>query len=129
MWILNNDTKKWTPNVDTLEVSDYQSLKQDLKFLRFYQRVLSASTFVRMDDLGNIYEVLTNYKARNYNYSPALSPYVSPYINPIKNSSSITSTASLYDFKEKSLPEYGLTLKNLFTPKRLIDDQIKNLLL
>ena len=128
MWILNNDTKKWTPNVDTLEVSDYQSLKQDLKFLRFYQRVLSASTFVRMDDLGNIYEVLTNYKARNYNYSPALSPYVSPYINPIKNSSSITSTASLYDFKEKSLPEYGLTLKNLFTPKRLIDDQIKNLL-
>ena len=124
MWILNNDTKKWTPNVDTLEVSDYQSLKQDLKFLRFYQRVLSASTFVRMDDLGNIYDVLTNYKAKNYNYSPALSPYVSPYINPIKNSSSITSTASLYDFKEKSLPEYGLTLKNL-----LLDDDLTSIII
>ena len=127
MWIINKDTEKWTSNIDKLEVTDYQSFKRDLKFLRFYQRVLSASTFVRMDDFNNIYDVLSHYKSKTYNYSTSLSQYVSPYMGSIKNSYPITSSASLHEFKNKFLPEYGLTLKNLFTPKRLIDDQIKNL--
>jgi len=55
MWIINNDTKKWTSNTDKLPVSDFQALKQDLKSLRFYQRVLSGATFVRIDDTSDIY--------------------------------------------------------------------------
>ena len=30
------------------------------------------------------------------------------------------------DFYDKYLPEYGLTLKNLFTPTRLIKDSLNN---
>jgi hypothetical protein len=128
MWVINNDSKKWTPNVDSIEMSDFQSLKQDLKFLRFYQRVLSASTFVRMDNTDDIYDILTKHTPKTYNYNSIFSPYVTPYLYPIQNEVPITSTSSQYEFIEKFLPEYGLTLKSLFTPKRLIDDQIKNLL-
>jgi len=128
MWIINNDTKQWTSNTDTLAVSDFQALKQDLKSLRFYQRVLSGSTFVRADDVENIYGILNYQKNSTYNYNGFFSPYVSPYILPVKDEKVISSTTSYYDYKEKYLPEYGLTLKNLFTPKRLIDDQAKNII-
>jgi hypothetical protein len=64
MWIINNDTKKWTSNTDKLPISDFQALKQDLKSLRFYQRVLSGATFVRIDDTNDIYNIL-NYQNKS----------------------------------------------------------------
>ena len=127
MWI-NNDTNKWTPNTEKLTVSDYESLKQELKNLRFYQRVLSAATFVRIDDINNIYDVISNRTPKTFNYISGHSPYITPYFNAVENEYLISSSQSLYEFKEKILPEYGLTLKNLFTPKRLIDDQAENIL-
>ena len=127
MWILNNDTNKWTAKVDTLDRSDFDSLKQDLKSLRFYQKVLSGSTFVTMNNLDDIYEMLSNKILRNYNYTTFLSPYLNPYGGAVDNEVPIISTASQYDLLEKFLPEYGLTLKNLFTPTRLIESQYKNL--
>ena len=128
MWIINNDTNKWTPNTEKLTVSDYESLKQELKNLRFYQRVLSAATFVRIDDINNIYDVISNRTPKTFNYISGHSPYITPYFNAVENEYLISSSQSLYEFKEKILPEYGLTLKNLFTPKRLIDDQAENIL-
>lgn len=128
MWIINNDTKKWTSNTDKLPVSDFQALKQDLKSLRFYQRVLSGATFVRIDDIGDIYNILNYQNKSTYNYNSFFSPYVYPYLSSVKSEKTISSTSSLYDFQNKYLPEYGLTLKNLFTPKRLIDDQAKNMI-
>jgi hypothetical protein len=128
MWIINKDSLKWTQNTDTLPTSDFDALKQDLKSLRFYQKVLSGSTFVNTNDLDDIYDVIGNYEQRTYNYNYSFSPYVSPYFNSIEDEITISSTQSQYEFQNKFLQEYGLTLKNLFTPKRLIDEQYTNLL-
>ena len=35
MWIKNQDTNQWTTNSDSLRTTDFESLKQDLKSLRF----------------------------------------------------------------------------------------------
>lgn len=127
MWELNSDTNKWTERIDTLKVSDFNSYKQDIKSLRFYQKYLSGSTYVGISDITNIYDILGNREQLTYNYNSLFSPFVSNYSNLIVNESPITSTASQDKFINKYLPEYGFTLKNLFTPTRLIDDQIKNL--
>ena len=128
MWILNNDNNKWTSNGESLKTSDFNLLKQDLKSLRFYQRVLSGATFIRMDDVNNIYDVITRKSPKTYNYTQGLSQYVTPYFIPQENQEDIISTFSQYEYENKYLPEYGLTLKNLFTPKRLINEQTKNIL-
>lgn len=128
MWELNKDTNKWTERKDNLETSDFKSYKQDIKSLRFYQKYLSGSTYIGMSDIDNIYDILGNRKQLSYNYNSFFSPYVSNYSNLVVNESAISSTASQNEFINKYLPEYGYTLKNLFTPTRLIDDQIKNLL-
>ena len=59
MWIRNQDTSLWTPRVDTLSTSSFDLLKQDLKSLRFYQKVLSGALFSQVTDVNNIYDVLT----------------------------------------------------------------------
>lgn len=128
MWIVNKDTNKWIQKSESLAISDFESLKQDLKSLRFYQKVLSGSTYVSMDNEDDIYGILNHYDERTYNYTGLFSPYLTPYFNPVPNEIQISSTSSQGEFLEKFIPEYGLTLKNLFTPNRLIDDQLKNLL-
>jgi hypothetical protein len=127
MWIINKDTEKWSSNTEALPVSDFESLKQDLKSLRFYQRILSGATFVRIDNTEDIYSILNYHKNVSINYKSNLSSYVNPYTLPITNEEQILSTESLRDFQDKFLPEYGYTLKNLFTPQRLINDQAKNI--
>jgi len=128
MWIVNKDNNKWTQKSESLSISDFESLKQDLKSLRFYQKVLSGSTYVSMDNNNDIYSILNHYDERTYNYTGLFSPYVTPYFNSIPDQVQISSTFSQGEFLEKFIPEYGLTLKNLFTPNRLISDQLKNLL-
>jgi len=127
MWIRNQDTSQWTPNVDTLSTSNFDLLKQDLKSLRFYQKVLSGALFSQMHNINNIYEVLTKQMPKTYAYNNSFSPYVKPHLGFVENPEYISSTSSQFDFLNKHLLEYGQTLKNLFTPKRLINDQIKNL--
>lgn len=127
MWIRNQDTSLWTPNVDTLSTSSFELLKQDLKSLRFYQKVLSGALFSRMTDINNIYEVLTKQIPKTYYYNNQFSTYVKPYLGQINDGVIISSTSSQYDFLNEHLLEYGQTLKTLFTPKRLINDQIQNL--
>jgi len=128
MWILNNDTNRWSRNTDTLSITNFESLKQDLKSLRFYQKVLSGSTFVTLNNLEDAYEILTNRTFKNYNYTTFLSPYINQYAGSINYEVPILGTPSQGDLLNKFLPEYGLTLKNLFTPTRLIESQYKNLL-
>jgi hypothetical protein len=128
MWIVNKDTNKWIQKQDSLNVDDFESLKQDLSSLRFYQKVLSGTTYVSTDNEDDIYDIVNHYDERTYNYTSLFSPYVTPYFNSIPNQVQISSTASQIEFLEKFIPEYGLTLKNLFTPDRLIKDQLKNLL-
>lgn len=130
MWVVNKDTNKWTMREDTISVSDYESIKQDLKSMRFYQKCLSGSTYVGIDNLDSIYSILNNYIPKSYTYNSDFSTYIvsgSPTIDEYQISGTSSGTSSHYDFLNKFIPDYGMTLKNLFTPTRLIEDQIKNL--
>ena len=127
MWIRNQDTSLWTPRVDTLSTSSFDLLKQDLKSLRFYQKVLSGALFSQVTDVNNIYDVLTRQIPKTYYYNNQFSQYVKPYFGSITEPALISSTSSQFEFLNEHLLEYGQTLKTLFTPKRLINDQIQNL--
>ncbi len=131
MWVINNDTYKWSERIDQNSVLDFESYKQDLKSLRFYQKCLSGSTYVGIDNIDNLYDILENQSTRTYYYDSGFSPYVtsgSPIgPNQIGINGATSGTYSQYEFLNKFAPEYGQTLKNLFTPNRLIKDQIKNL--
>lgn len=130
MWVVNKDTNKWVETVDDNSVIDFESYKQELESIRFYQKCLSGSTYVTTGDTNNIYDILEEYEPRSYRYGPSYSPYVVPgnqYPNDILLGS-VSGTFSSKNFQDKFLSEYGLTLKNLFTPERLIKDQNKNLL-
>lgn len=127
MWIYNNNYNKWFANDDSISKSDFDLLKQELRLTRLYSRCLSGSTYIPVDNLDNIYDILGDYQQRNW------------YINANVQNGSIYSITSIppsfaspidkdtaFDYYTKYLSEYGLTLKNLFTPSRLIKDSSKN---
>ena len=124
MWKYNSDYNKWYPSTDSLLKSDYDWLKQELSSTRFYSKALSGSTYVSVNNLDNLFEVIGEWKPRNWFISTLSSDYSytnqpSSYPTPIDDSSS-------YNFYTKNLKEYGLTLKNLFTPERLMKDILEN---
>jgi hypothetical protein len=126
MWIYNDDYKKWeSKKSDSISKYDFDLLKQELRSTRLYSRCLSGATYLPINNMNNIYDVLDNYKKTNW------------YISPDPTNGSIYSSSimpldpmpinkdSINDyFKYRS--EYGLTLKNLFTPYKLIKDSSKN---
>lgn len=124
MWVYNNDYKKWEATGDKLLLTDYELLKQELSSVRFYSKCLSGATYLPVHTLENIYDILGEYKPRNWYLSTVASPYVNTGI-PAEYAEPIFATTS-YDYYTKYVGEYGLTLKNLFTPTRLIKDSIKN---
>jgi len=124
MWTYNSDYNKWYANDDSISKTDFDYLKQELKATRFYSRCLSGATYLPVNDLMNIYDILGEYKQRDWYISTLGSQYSTTTI-PAQHASPIDSNTS-YDYYNKYLPEYGLTLKNLFTPYRLIKDASKN---
>lgn len=127
MWVYNSDYNKWFANSDTLSKNDFDFLKQELKATRFYSRCLSGATYLPVNDLTDIYDILGDYQSRTWYVSPdvtngslySITSIPSQHASPI-NLNTIT------DYYTKYLQEYGLTLKNLFTPYRLIKDSSKN---
>jgi len=131
MWVVNRDTNKWTESIDNNSVIDFESYKQELQSIRFYQKCLSGSTYVATGNTEDLYDILGEYKPRSYRYGESYSQYSVPgtqYPDDILINSDLSGTFSATEFRDKFLSEYGLTLKNLFTPERLIKDQGKNIL-
>lgn len=141
-WSRNVDTGKWTPLMDSLKKTDFDALKEDFKSYRFYQKCLSGSTYVGVNssDVGsnqksrieNVYDILNlSNSVQSYYYDNiGLNPlnYIQPYSGVLPlNPSVISTTGSLDSFSNKILPDYNFTLKNLFTPERLISDQKENI--
>jgi len=121
MWNINKDTNKWTLATDAISKDTFDTLKQELSKLRFYSECLSGATYIPMNTTDDIYDILGHYQPRNWYIS---SPYsVTPI--PPQHPYVISSTNSS-DYYTRYLSEYGLTLKNLFTPNRLIKDSINN---
>ena len=123
MWTFNTDYNKWITTNDLLSKSNFDYLKQELASTRFYSKCLSGATYLPVNNLDNIYDILGEYKLRNWYISSAGSQYSNVtkplYPSPIDQ-------VSEFDYYQKYVSEYGLTLKNLFTPDRLIKDSIKN---
>jgi hypothetical protein len=121
MWNINKDTNKWSLSTDALSKDTFDLLKQELSKLRFYSKCLSGATYIPMNNTTNIYDILGEYHPRNWYVS---SPYSVTPIPP--QYASVISLTNSGDYYTKYLGEYGLTLKNLFTPTRLIEDSINN---
>lgn len=121
MWILDTEYNKWYEKRDYITKANFDYLKQSIDSVRFYSKCLSGATYYPVNDLENIYDVLSSYIPRNWYItgSYSITSFPSEYAMPV------TATTST-EFYNKYLPEYGLTLKNLFTPKRLINDSISN---
>ena len=117
-WTRNPDTGKWTSRNDTLSKDSYDSIKEDLDKVKLYSKCLSGSTYLPIDNLENIYDVLDQDKIGFYINSPT--PGVP---NPI-----LLNQLNSDEFYNKYLVENAFTLKNLFTPTKLINDQLNNYL-
>ena len=124
MWTYNSNFGKWSSSGDSISKYSFDLLKQELSATRFYSRVLSGATFLPVNDLDDIYDVIGNWEPRSWYVSGAGSVYTDTAV-PGKYAKSIDSGTS-YEYYTKFIAEYGLTLKNLFTADRLIKDSIKN---
>lgn len=125
MWTYNSDFNKWSSTDDKLTKSDFNYLKQELKSTRLYSKCLSGATYLPVSDLSNIYDIVEEYKFRNWYVPQIIGSLYSVSTIPPQDATQITNSSS-YDFYNKYISEYGLTLKNLFTPSRLIKDSLEN---
>ena len=99
MWKYNSDYNKWYPSTDSLLKTDYEFLKQELSATRFYSKALSGSTYVAVNSLDNLFDVIGEWEPRNWFISTlgsdyAYTPQPSSHPTPIDKSSS-------YDFLYK----------------------------
>ena len=124
MWIYNSNFGKWSSSGDSLSKTSFDLLKQELSATRFYSRILSGATFIPVNDLDNIYDILGEWEPRNWFVNSFGSKY-SETMSPTKNAMGIIGQKS-YEYYTKFIAEYGLTLKTLFTADRLIKDSISN---
>jgi len=116
MWTRNIDTGKWVKQSDTLSKESYDNLKVDLDRVKLYSKCLSGATYLTINDFDNLYPQLDQEKIGFYNgfYQPLNGPQIK-----------ITDSNS-DEFYDKYLKEDAFTLKNLFTPEKLLEDQGKN---
>ncbi len=126
MWDFNTDKNKWINTQDKLKKSDFNFIKEELKSTRFYSKCLSGATYLPVNNIDNIYDILNEYEPRTWyingsEYNQSIIPSTISNLKPIDSETS-------YEYYNKYISEYGLTLKNLFTPDRLIKDSIKNFL-
>ena len=124
MWTYNSNFGKWSSSDNNLKVDTFNLLKQELSATRFYSRILSGATFIPVNDLDNVYDILGSWQPRNW-YINSLGSQYSETMSPTKNAMPIDSSNS-YEYYTKFIAEYGLTLKTLFTSDRLIKDSISN---
>ena len=124
MWIYNSNFGKWSSSDDNIKLDTFNLLKQELSATRFYSRILSGATFIPVNDLDNIYDILGEWEPKNW-YISSLGSQYSETASPTNNAMAIDD-ASSYEYYTKFISEYGMTLKTLFTADRLIKDSISN---
>ena len=126
MWTYNTDYNKWFANEDSISKSDFDLLKQELRATRYYSRILSGATYLPVNDLTDIYDILGDHQDRSWYVSTDTTVGSLYSITSIPPQHATPIDQNSYDDYSKYLTEYGLTLKNLFTPYRLIKDASKN---
>jgi hypothetical protein len=122
MWVFDSEYGKWIPNDDKLTKENYDFYLKELSDVRFYAKCLSGAVYSPLNNLNDIYDVLGKYEPISWYIGTNGSPYTNTLI-PSKFPKEISATTS-FDYYNKFNEEYGLTLKTLFTPKRLMDDTV-----
>ena len=121
MWIRNSDTGKWSLQRDQLPKDYYDGLKQDLESVKLYSKCLSGSVYISIDNFENIYNTLSidkiGYWIDNI-YAEKNLPVNGPQLS--------LNSLNYKQFYQKYLKENGFTIKNLFTPTKLINTEIEN---
>jgi len=125
MWYRDNYTGKWFKRTEFLSKDTFDSLKEDAEKVRLYSKYLSGSTYVPVNNLNNIYDVLSNNNTDTWYVSKQGSSYSVGGV-PITDNPTPITNLSLDEYQNKFTYEHALTLKNLFTPTKLINDSIKN---
>lgn len=121
MWNYNSDNNKWSRLTDGLSKTTYDSLKQELSSTRLYSKALSGATYVPIKSFDNIYEVLGTRNVSSLYIDQSTSQWARTGLANVSNPTKID-----YSYYDKFLPEYGLSLKNLFTPTKLLNDTLNN---
>ena len=124
MWKYNNDLNKWYSTEDVLPQADFDYTTQELSATRYYSKCLSGASYIPVNSLDDLYDVIGEYKERNWYVGLGTSNY-SNYLIPSRSPVEINDL-TFSDYYEKYLSDYGMTLKTLFTPNRLIKDQLSN---
>lgn len=116
MWNRNLDTGKWVQQVDTLPKDRYESLKIDLEKVKLYSKCLSGATYLTINNFDDLYSDLSD---KNIGFHFGLDrQFNGPSIPITQNNSD--------EFYNKYLSEYAFTIKNLFTPEKLIKSEGQN---
>lgn len=124
MWKYDNDYNEWSLKKDILEVEDFEYFKQEFDSFRFYSKCLSGTSYTRINDISNIYDILSLNKPKTWHISNIASNYSFSQIP--QNFPVAIDEASSNDYYNKFNTEYGFTQKNLFTPERAINDSVNN---
>ena len=124
MFVRNTDTGKWFNQTDTLSKDVYDNLKQDFEKTRLYSKCLSGATFLPIDGFENIYNTFDLKKIGYY-----VNDTYTYYNIPQWGDQLVLNRNNSNDFYNKYLKENAFTIKNLFTPNKLIKDQLDNHLL
>jgi hypothetical protein len=115
MWNRDLDTGKWFQQTDKLPKDNYENLKIDLEKVKLYSKCLSGATYLTINDFNNLYpELLIDNIGFYFDEQPNN--------GPIKRISESNSD----EFYNKYLAEDAFTVKNLFTPEKLISSEGKN---
>jgi len=122
MWIRNLDTGKWSLQVDQLPKDYYDGLKQDIESVKLYSKCLSGAVYISIDNFDNIYNTLG---------IDILGYYIdNTYANlnlPLSGRPKLSLNSSNYEvFYQRYLKENAFTIKNLFTPSKLVNSEIEN---
>lgn len=121
MWNYSSVNDKWEKRVERLDKRIYNYLRQEIEDVRFYSKCLKGISYTPVPELQNLYDVLS-YKTNdtfkiNKTYSSKFNGTDITGGIAIK-SGDLSEKGNQYRYNE----EYGHTLKNLFTPKKIIDD-------
>lgn len=123
MWVINSDTGKWYSQSDNLSKDNFEKLRQDLQSVRLYSKCLSGAVYILIDNFSNIYNTLdynkTGFYIDSFPYGVKNIPPRGPFLSIDTNTYS--------DFYKKYLKDYAFTIKNLFTPSKLIKTESDNI--
>jgi hypothetical protein len=123
MWVINSDTGKWYSQSDNLSKDNFEKLRQDLQSVRLYSKCLSGAVYILIDNFSNIYNTLdynkTGFYIDSFPYGVKNIPPRGPFLS--------IDTTTYSDFYKKYLKDYAFTIKNLFTPSKLIKTESDNI--